>query len=313
MDIVVWRNFLSIIEAGSIRRAADNLHIAQSALTRQIAGLEREVGAPLLLRLPRGVRPTEAGLIAARRARMALDQFESVGEDIRALNGLQTGRISIAAIEPVAAIMLPHCITGFHAQYPGVSFDVRVGNTRQVLSLLAEGIADLALAYNAPVNPDISVRAHIHMPLVALVRNGHPIGDKTAIEIQDLTNWPIVLPPAGSPSRVLIDEAARREDCHFGSVLLESDSAVLRLSILENTDAIAILAEASGHIPGAGQSVAVLPIKHPMLEAGSLQLLANRNVGQGLGMSRASLAFERLLRAEMRKLRAAMNSSPSVR
>jgi DNA-binding transcriptional LysR family regulator len=164
MDIVVWRNFLTILEAGSIRRAADDLHIAQSALTRQIAVLESRMGTPLLIRLPRGVRPTEAGVIAARHARAALEQFERGAEEIRALNGLEAGRIAIAAIEPLAATMLPHCITRFHAQYPGISFDVRVGNTRQVLSLLAEGIVDFALAYNAPLDPGFVIRAEARMP-----------------------------------------------------------------------------------------------------------------------------------------------------
>jgi DNA-binding transcriptional LysR family regulator len=299
MDTSVLRNFLAILEAGSIRRAADNLHIAQSALTRQIAALEREAGTPLLMRLARGIRPTEAGLIAARHARAALEQLDRGANEIRALNGMEAGRIAVATIEPLAATMLPACITRLHAQHPGISFDVRVGNTRQVLSLLAEGVVDFALAYNAPLDPRFAVRAEARMPLVAMVRNGHSLAAQAQVTLKELAEWPLILPPTGSPSRVLIDEAARRESCHFGTILIESDSAVLRLGVVDGTDAVAVLAETTGHMPGRGRDLHVLAIRHPIMEHGSLQLLSNA----GLGMSRASLIFERLLRAEMRMLR----------
>lgn len=298
MNLNALRNFVAIVEAGSIREAADNLHIAQSALSRQVLALERAFGAPLLSRLPRGVEPTPAGRIVLRHARLTFDQMRNAQEEVAALEGLRTGQIRLAAIEPFANGPLPDCLTRFQASHPGISFDVRVGNTRQVATLVQEGIAELGVAYNAPRESGIVLRASVRQPLVALVRPRHALAARDTATLADLARWPMILPPAGSPTRLLIEEAARRANVHIDRIALESDSVTLRLAAAERTDGIAVLAHLSGLASCKAGRLRMLSLSETFLSEGRLELLA----GEGRAASRATQTFERRLRAALKSV-----------
>jgi DNA-binding transcriptional LysR family regulator len=90
-------------------RAADELHVAQSALSHQIRQLERELGTPLFERTSRRVRPTEAGLVVARRARHVMEQLDGAVADVDALRGLLRGRIRVGALLPAGDVESPAC------------------------------------------------------------------------------------------------------------------------------------------------------------------------------------------------------------
>nr|WP_249137655.1 LysR family transcriptional regulator [Bradyrhizobium canariense] len=290
------RNFIAIVETGSIREAADNLQIAQSALSRQILRLERDFGAPLLERLPRGVAPTTAGQIVLRHIRLTLDQIRGARDELTALKGLRTGKIGLAVIEPFASSVLPDCIARFRGTYPGIVFDVRVGNTRQVTTLVKEGISELGIAYNAPREAGIALRASTRQPLVAMVNPQHKLASASTLKLKDVAAWPLILPPGGSPTRLLIEEAARRSNTQIERILLESDSVALRLAVALRTDGIAVLAQLSGENDRNAGVLRMLPISDAMLSDGRLELLA----ADGRVLTHATQQFERLLRTTLK-------------
>lgn len=296
MNLVILKNFIAIVEAGSIREAADNLRIAQPALSRQILALERELGAPLLIRHARGVEPTDAGRILLRHARAATDQILNARAEIAALQGLQNGLIRIAVIEPFAERLLPSCIARFQARFPGISFDVRWGNSRQITSLVREGVVDLGVSYNTPRDRGIVLRAAVPQPTVALVRPQHPLADNEHVTLADFTDYPVIVPPTGSPTRLLIDEAWRRAATAPMKIGLESDSVGLRLALAEQTDSISILARLSGRPKVEAGTLIELPLKDKLLSEGQLELLA----AKGRMPSKATLEFERYLRSSMK-------------
>ncbi|GGF54409.1 LysR family transcriptional regulator [Azorhizobium oxalatiphilum] len=300
MNLNALQNFIAIVEAGSIREAADNLHIAQSALSRQVLALEREFGAPLLSRLPRGVEPTPAGRIVLRHARLTLDQVRSARDEVSAIEGLRAGQIRLAAIEPFAHVMLPDCIVRFQKSYPDISFDVRVGNTPQVTTLVQEGIAELGIAYNTPREAGLVLRSSSRQPLVALVSPRHPLADAASVTMDDVARFPAILPPKGSPTRLIIEEAARRANTPLRPIALESDSVALRLSLAQRTLGIAILAHISGLAERDAGHVRLLPITDDMLSERRLDLIA----AEGRTLTRATREFERLLRGALHKLEA---------
>ena len=299
MDVDALRYFLAVVEARSVRGAAEDLHVAQSALSRQIIGLEKELGVALLVRLPRGVKPTEAGQMLARRARSVMDQLASARSDISALNGLTTGKVAVSAIEPVAEDLLMASMQRMQKAHPAISFDIRVGNSAKVTSLLREGIVELAIAYNAPHDRDIVIRAESRVPLVALVDERHPLAGRSNCAFQELSPWPLVLPPAGSPTRMLIDEAARRSSLPPLQIALESDSVPVRLAFLPQRGAVAIMADMSGRMARPGNRIIAITITDMLLAGGTLQLLANRDHQ----LSPAAAAFERILRGAMPRSR----------
>lgn len=296
MNLAVLKNFIAIAEAGSIRVAADNLHIAQSALSRQVFALERELGASLLLRKARGVEPTDAGRILLRHARAAADQIISAEAEIAAMQGLQSGFIRLAVIEPFAARPLPDCIARFQERYPGIGFDVRTGNSRQIVSLVREGVVDLGIAYNTPRDSEILLRAAVRQPTIALVRAGHPLATSGRVTLADFADYPLILPPSGSPTRLLFDEAWRRVVNVPMKLALESDSVGLRLAMAERTDSVAILARLSGSANVEAGTLVELPFEDRLLSEGQLELIA----AQGRMPAPATLEFERLLRSALK-------------
>ncbi|MGY3410837.1 DNA-binding transcriptional LysR family regulator [Bradyrhizobium sp. GM5.1] len=118
MNLTALRYFVAVVEAGSIREASEGLHVAQSAVSRQIQTLEHSFGTPLLTRMARGVEPTLAGQVLLRHARDGLAAIAQARDDITALQGLRKGEVRIATIEPFATEVLADLLVRFRRRYP---------------------------------------------------------------------------------------------------------------------------------------------------------------------------------------------------
>ncbi len=139
MNNVNLRYFASVARHGSMREAAEELHVAQSALSRQIQKLEQELGVPLFQRHARGVELTSAGEIFLRHARSSLRQEERVRSELDALKGLRRGTINVQAIESLVPGVLPQVILRFSARHPGITFNVTIDRTDRILAAVREG------------------------------------------------------------------------------------------------------------------------------------------------------------------------------
>src|SRR5271163_4193749 len=140
----------AVARHGSIRKAADALNVASSALNRQILDLESDLGAALFERLPRGVRLTSVGEVFLAYARQAISELKAVESRVEQLRGLVRGQVGIAAVESVAGELLPSAITRFHAQHPNVRFNVRIGAPEDLVEALIADQVDLILTHYAP-------------------------------------------------------------------------------------------------------------------------------------------------------------------
>lgn len=307
MNLDTLRYFIAVMEAGSFREAAESLHVAQSALSRQIQSLERSLGTQLLSRLPRGVEPTAAGRIFLRSAKDTLANLTLARDEISALQSLNRGEVQIASIEPFADQILPDLITSFQKSHPGIVFDVRVGNTRQVVELVREGIAEIGIGYNTPPDPAIHVLISLIQPMMAFVSPLHPLAARSSIGIGDLNKHPMVLAPARSPSRRVIDEAARRAGISL-RVVVESDSVGLRLALARQPPMVAILAAISGRHALTDGSLIALSFHDHLLEESNLQIISLK----GRTRSRAVIDFERRLYGAARKIYRTPPSSGSI-
>ncbi|SEP84454.1 DNA-binding transcriptional regulator, LysR family [Faunimonas pinastri] len=304
MNLEALRYFVAVAEAGSIREAAENLHVAQSALSRQIQNLEQAFGAPLLSRLPRGVETTPAGRIFLRRARDSLAAVALARDEIAALQGLSTGEVRIASIEPFADDLLPDLITRFREKHPGITFDVRVGNTRQVVGLVQEGVVEIGIGYNPPPDPALRVLTSLTQPLVALVSPHHSFAGCEEIRFADLAGQPLVLAPAGSPTRQVIEAAAARAGIRL-RVVVESDSVPLRLGLAERASLIAILAELSGRAAAERGRLVSLRFSDALLQESEVQIISLKDRAR----SRAVIDFERGLYGAIRRMNGSRDAS----
>src|SRR5215212_5296530 len=122
METRLMRAFLEVARRGSITSAADALRYTQSAVSRNIAALEGEVGAPLFDRLPRrGVRLTDAGTALLPHAEAVLDRIDAAKREIAALGELDAGQLRVGAFPTANADLIPRALAAFRAQHPHVS------------------------------------------------------------------------------------------------------------------------------------------------------------------------------------------------
>jgi LysR family hydrogen peroxide-inducible transcriptional activator len=138
---------VAVARHGHVTRAAEDLLVAQSALSRQIQQVEREVGVPLFDRAHRRLHPTAAGEAFVARAERLLADAQGLLDEMQEFGGLRRGRVAIGALPSVAEAHLPALVAAFHHRYPGLELSMREENTLTLLSLLGKGQIDLALAH----------------------------------------------------------------------------------------------------------------------------------------------------------------------
>ncbi len=137
------RYFLEVVRCGSISEASQRLNVAASAVSRQIAKLERELETPLLERRARGVVPSAAGERLAVHARKAQLASEQVAAELRGLADLRRGQVRLATTEGFSLDFLPEVIAAFRQGYAGIHFSLEVCAPAVVTRRVQEGDADL--------------------------------------------------------------------------------------------------------------------------------------------------------------------------
>src|SRR3954451_12671238 len=135
-------------------RAAEELHVAQSALSHQVRRLEAELGTELFARTSRTVVPTEAGEAVAARARRVLAEVDGVREEVDDLQGLVKGRVTIGALLPAGAIDVPALLARFSHAYPGVDVTLQEGTAGDMLRHLSRDEIDAAFSLLADDPPE---------------------------------------------------------------------------------------------------------------------------------------------------------------
>lgn len=196
----------AVARHGSIRKAAEALNVAASALNRQILDLEADLGSTLFERLPRGLRPTAAGEVFLAYARQAISELKVVESRIEQLRGLVRGQVNVAAVESVAGGLLPAAITKFQATHPNVRFHVRIGAPEELVSALAADQTDLVLTHHAPATGDIAVVTVTQQALCAMVVPDHPLADRATLRLRDCLGYPLALADTSLAGRALIEQ-----------------------------------------------------------------------------------------------------------
>ena len=168
----------AVARHGSIRKAAEALNVASSALNRQILDLEADLGSALFERLPRGVRLTAAGEVFLAYARQAISELKAVELQVEQLRGLVRGQVGVAAVELVAGELLPSAITQFQATHPNVRFNVRIGAPEDLVAVLIADQVDLILTHYPPPKKHVAVVATVTQALCALMVADHPLAGR---------------------------------------------------------------------------------------------------------------------------------------
>src|SRR3954452_25455889 len=150
LDVRRMRVLREVAVQGSFSAAAEALSFTQSAVSQQIAALEREAGTVLVQRNARGVRLTEAGEALVRHADAVLARLAEAEAELEAIAGLRGGRLRMASFEPAGATLLPLAIADFRERHPAVELSMALGEPEDTEPQLKSGDLDLALSFGSP-------------------------------------------------------------------------------------------------------------------------------------------------------------------
>src|SRR4051794_37020662 len=144
MELQQLRYVVAVAETSSFTRAAERCLVVQSALSHQVARLERELGARLFDRTSRRVRLTAAGTAFLPAARQCLEAAERAAAEAAAAVGQVRGRLAVGLIPTVAAVDIPAALRDFRRDYPDVRISLRVGASEKLVEQVKEGVIDVA-------------------------------------------------------------------------------------------------------------------------------------------------------------------------
>ena len=205
------RYVVAVAETGGFTRAAERCHVVQSALSHQIARLEKDLGARLFDRTSRSVRLTVAGEAFVPVARQALQAAERARAEVAAATGEVRGRLAVGAISTVSAVDLARELGVFRTSHPQVRISLQMEMSDPLIEQVRQGTLDVAFVGLVPGARTAGVREKelARGELVAVVAPGHPLAGQRTTRLSRLARETFVDFTAGSAARRQRDEAFR--------------------------------------------------------------------------------------------------------
>jgi DNA-binding transcriptional LysR family regulator len=207
MTLEQLRVFVAVAERQHVTRAADALHIAQSAASASIAALEARHGTRLFHRVGRGIELTEAGTLFLAEARAVLARAASAELVLSELGGLKRGTLQVQASQTIASYWLPRHLVAFRRAHAGIDIRLTIGNTAQVAAAIHEGSAELGFVEGAVDDPALESQKVARDQLVIVVGAEHPWAGGDLITPERLVESDWVLREAGSGTRSVFEAA----------------------------------------------------------------------------------------------------------
>ncbi len=236
--------FLAVADNLSFTKAAEEIHVAQPAISQQIKYLEFVLGVPLFNRDNKKVTLTEAGELFRKHALQVLECVDKAVQVIEELRGLERGSVSIAMSSTVATILMADLVKEFRSQFPDIKVRVSEAMTVESIQKIQNGDLDLAVV-TLPIQEDngLVVENLFDEDLEAIVSNRHPLARNNveAVSLVDLTNYQWILANNSNGLRRLINDACSHKGfCPLVSIEVDRISSVKNL-LIYSEDGVTIL------------------------------------------------------------------------
>ncbi|WP_428311689.1 LysR substrate-binding domain-containing protein [Hydrocarboniphaga sp.] len=252
--------FQAVAASGSVSAGARDLHISQSAVSKQLGEFEKTLGLVLFDRLPRGVRLTEAGtllLVYANRLFAIEAEAESALGD---LQSLARGRIAIGASRTIGAYLLPPILAAFRRLHPDVELSLKVDNTKAIEAQLLAGEIDIGFAEGTVSSEFLDYRVFAQDELVVIASATHPVRAHAPLALSALTQNPLLMHEVGSGTREITEQALAAKKIQVRPAMTLASTEAIKQTVatgigLGILSALAIRTEVEAGI------LAVLPVK----------------------------------------------------
>lgn len=214
LDVKRLRILREVVNHGSFSGAADALYLSQSAVSQQIATLEREVGQSLLERTREGTKPTAAGRVLVSHAEAAIARLDEAERELAQIAGLEGGEVRVASFPSASATLLTQALADFTSKHPNVKLSVVDAEPEVSLPRLRGGELDVAITFDYPQLPEPEERdiehtllltesMHVALPL------GHPLADRPRVKMTDLADEDWLSGGCPSSCGLIVSQACR--------------------------------------------------------------------------------------------------------
>lgn len=256
------RAFTTIVSAGSLGRAATELHLTQPALSRTIARLEDEVGAPLFERHSKGMQLTTIGQALLPHALLLQREADHAREEIDAMRGLAKGTIKVGAVGSIASQVLPLAVDRVLTRWPNLRVEIVEG----VWDRLAEGLMrheiDLALSTVAPDTEDIVGIADCHWQDDSFVVAAcdHPLREREGLTLADTMQERWAIPPRGTAPYAHMQGVFAEHGLGLPNIVVETRSVPTLKSMVARCGFLTWMAEPMYDVEARARVMDTLPL-----------------------------------------------------
>ena len=252
-----------VLQDGSVLRAAEALGMSQSAASRLLAELERQVGTALFERHARGMAPTAAGAVVARQAQAVMAAFSRAQTDLMRLGHGEVAHVAIGSLLSPCSEYLPAALLRLSRNEPGIVVSVHMDTSQALVRGLLESRHDLVIARvgDASLVPDLIFEPLVPEEFCVVARPGHPLAGRRRLSLADLAAQRWVLPPAGADLRQRLDTLWLQNGLPPLASAFETVAAPLILSLLRMSDAVAALPREFVRPYARGRSLSVLRVE----------------------------------------------------
>ena len=205
VNTAALRYFYEVARYGSFQVAEEKIHIAGSAIRRQIQLLEDEIGTKLFLRERTGLRLTAAGESLLYRVRRAMKELSTARVEIDVLQGMRTGNVRIGINETVAREFLPTFIQEFSKKHPRITFEIVVGNSNSLADILLRSEVDIIVGYALEAKGGIQQILSFKLLTCVTVHKDHPFASRPFVRVVDLVDETFIMPSADSTTRQIFN------------------------------------------------------------------------------------------------------------
>lgn len=210
VNTAALRYFYEVARYGSIRLAAEKIHIAASAISRQIQLLEQELGFKLFSRGRSGLKLTSAGEALLYRFKKAMNELASARSEIEALHGSHRGTVRIGVNDTVAREFFSTFLLRFRKEHPNIRFDIMVANSDQLEEVLLRGEIDILIGYAVQIRGGLQQVAAFDLTACITVKASHPLAHKKLVRVSDFVDENLIMPSKDSNLREALNSIFAR-------------------------------------------------------------------------------------------------------
>jgi DNA-binding transcriptional LysR family regulator len=204
------RTFKTVADLKSFSLAAQQLRLSQPSVSYQVKELEEALSLPLLDRLGKQVRLTEAGSVLYSYARRMLDVLDEAALALEEMRGIKRGNLRVGASTTVGIYLLPAALGAFKKLHPGLVISLEIGSRMRVQEQVLNHELDLAVVGPALKDPDLAILPFVTDELVVVAPAGHMLAGRRGLTLKDLADQPFVMREPASGSRSSFEKAARK-------------------------------------------------------------------------------------------------------